>query len=307
MGGAEARRLQREYLNWCLVKGLSSATVRIKKDCLAAFAAYLWSRDVSDFASVTRQAFEDYRAHLRARLGIKTKRPLSPSTVTLHIGSLVCFFRWLCKRKLIVVNPAFGIHYVKKTNRLPHRVFTEKEMEAILSAPDTGTPVGLRDRAALELLYSTGIRSRELFNLNLYDVNYIEGTLTIHFGKGGKSRVVPVGRTALEYVGRYVNTARPRIIRDSREPALFVSWMGRRMGNGSLNYRARSYAQRAGVGRCFGLHAFRHAFATHMIRGGADVQLVQAMLGHTTIVTTQIYTRVCPVDLKEVHRRSLPR
>jgi integrase/recombinase XerD len=189
--------------------------------------------------------------------------------------------------------------------RLPS-VLSPPEVDQLLAAPDTRTALGLRDRAILEMLYATGVRASEVGSLDVDSVHFAYGYLRC-MGKGSRERVVPVGRAALELTRRYVAEVRPRLLRGRTAAALFVSRTGRRLSRLDIWRLVKKHARRAGIPKNLYPHALRHSFATHLLAGGADLRSVQEMLGHVSIITTQIYTHVDKDRLKEIHRRYHPR
>ena len=196
---------------------------------------------------------------------------------------------------------------------MPKEIPSEEEMEAILFGPDMGTPTGLRNRALLELLYGTGIRRFEAADLDLYDVNLAESTVTIRNGKGAKGRTVPLGTSAVHFLTRYMKEARPKMIPlEEEDPrnrswALFVVPGGDRLSKDRLGWVVGRYVRAVKPTATRTCHGIRHAFATHMLRGGADLARIQRMLGHEKISATEIYTHVTTADMKEEHRRCHPR
>ena len=178
----------------------------------------------------------------------------------------------------------------------------------LITTPDLSTPVGVRDRAILELLYSSGLRRRELVNLNLSDLDLISGSVCVNQGKGRKDRVVPVGKTACQVMALYLKHVRHWFLRDPREEALFIdSIKGRRMAVGTINYLVKKTLKKSGLTKKVSPHTLRHSMATHLLQNQADIRYIQAMLGHASINSTQVYTRLDLHDLKAVHRRAHPR
>jgi site-specific recombinase XerD len=233
--------------------------------------------------------------------------PLSVKTLAAETSVLRSFCAWLAARRVLLFNPAEGLVLGDRSEPLPKTVLTESEVQALLAAPGRDA-VGLRDRAILEMLYSTGLRRAELCGLDLYDVDQAGEVVRVRQGKGRKDRYVPVGAHALEALRRYLHAARPELVATSREPALFVaSITGRRLGRQTLNLIVRKHGESAGIGRRVTPHVLRHTCATHLLQGGADLRHVQAILGHASIATIQVYTRVAAEDLAAVHRRHHPR
>jgi integrase/recombinase XerD len=185
-------------------------------------------------------------------------------------------------------------------------VLTIREAEAVLAVPNLGEPLGIRDRAILETLYSTGIRRMEVINLKLYDVDVDRGTLMVRQGKGHKDRMVPIGSRALKWIDRYLTEVRHRLILDPNDVTLFLTHLGEAFTTNRLTQMVREYVDAADIGKRGSCHLFRHTMATLMLENGADVRFIQAMLGHAKLETTQIYTQVSIRKLKEIHEATHP-
>ena len=216
------------------------------------------------------------------------------------------FFRWLMRDGRIEANPASELDLPRQEYRLPRDVLTAEEVETVLAQPNLMDPLGLRDRAILEVFYCTGIRRFELVNLTIWDVDPARGTMFVHQGKGKRDRYVPVGERALHWVERYRHEVRPLLSFDLREKHLFLSTHGGLLDLDSLGGSVTDYIEAAGIGKHGGCHLFRHTCATLMLEGGADIRYVQEMLGHASIETTQLYTRVSVAKLRKVHEATHP-
>ncbi len=293
-----------------LARGLARGTVAYRRVYLAQLVAWLHERGVTTAAQVTPSVLEEYLVHLKGRVTDYNRRspsPLSVKTLAAEASVLRSFFSWLAKRHVVLFNPAETLVLGDRSQPLPKTVLTESEVQALLAAPGLDA-VGLRDRAILETLYSTALRRAELCALDLYDLDAAGELVRVRQGKGRKDRYVPVGAHALAALRRYLHQARPDLVVTPKEPALFVaSITGRRLGRQTLNLIARKHGESAGIGQRVTPHVLRHTCATHLLQGGADLRHVQAILGHASIATTQVYTRVAVEDLAAVHRRSHPR
>ncbi|MGH7228405.1 MAG: tyrosine-type recombinase/integrase [Nitrospiraceae bacterium] len=224
-----------------------------------------------------------------------------------EVSVLRSFFGWLTERCVLLFDPAEDLTLGRGSAPLPKAVLTESEVKALLVAPGTDA-LGLRDRAILETLYSTGLRRAELCNLDLFDVDSERGTVRVRSGKGGRDRVVPIGNHALAALRSYLQKARPGLVAGPRQPALFLAAVtGRRLKMKTINHVVRKHAEAAGLEKRVTPHVLRHTCATHLLQGGADVRHVQRILGHASVATTQIYTRVLIGDLVVAHRRHHPR
>jgi len=219
--------------------------------------------------------------------------------------SVRMFYRFLLLEGHVQRDPAEAFQTPRLWKRIPE-VLSVEDVERLLAAPDRKTPLGLRDRAALEMLYATGARASELCGLNVGDVNFEYGFVRC-YGKRMKERLVPVGRTALEAVREYMRRGRPALLRDEGESAIFLTRTGRRLSRNALWERVRRHARAAGISGDVHPHTLRHSFATHLLSGGADLRSVQVMLGHADISTTEIYTHVDHSRLKSIHAKYHPR
>jgi len=299
--------LIRRYLESLAVRGQSASTQRNSRSYLGSFAQWCAERGVEQPGQVSRSLVERYQRwlfHHRTESG----KPLSAVTQHGRLQRLKAFFAWLAKERYLQYNPASELELPKLPPKLPVDGFTVEEVETILATPDATTAVGLRDRALLETLYSTGIRRQEVVGLELYDVDFDRGVVIVRRGKGDRSRVVPIGERALLWVRRYLEEARPELVLHPDETALFLSAQGQRFSGDGLGHRVRRLLRDSGVrlrsrGVC---HLFRHTMATQMLEGGADIRYIQEMLGHAKLETTQVYTKVSIHKLKEIHNATHP-
>jgi integrase/recombinase XerD len=259
---------------------------------------------VTEIAAVTKRTMRDYQKHITKR-GKANGHPYSKASVAASNSALKTFFRLMAREGLVLGNPSDGLAPVKIGDNSPNAVFSKAEMNCILAGPDVRTAAGFRDRAILEVFYSTGVRRAELLTLTVYDVDFDQGLARVH-GKGAKDRVIPIGRAASRYVQEYLHKIRPKVADGEAANILFLTMQGRPMSTGRLSSLVASYLRMAGVRRKASCHAFRRTCATEMLRGGADVRYVQEMLGHAHIQTTQRYTKIVPVDLQKAVRKAHP-
>jgi integrase/recombinase XerD len=223
-----------------------------------------------------------------------------------YLSTLRRFYRWQLGRSRIVIDPTLKLANPSQPSRLP-KVTSENQVDKLLNAPDIDTPLGLRDRAMLETIYATGLRVSELVNLKLHEIGFNEGVLRV-IGKGSKERLVPLGEQAIDWLGRYLNEARPEILKGQQSDAMFVTARGGAMTRQAFWQLIKRYAPIAGIGpEKLSPHVLRHAFATHLLNHGADLRVVQLLLGHSDISTTQIYTHVARERLKTLHAIHHPR
>ncbi len=232
--------------------------------------------------------------------------PLAFSTQAQRLGAVRTFFEWLVRNNRILHDPAAGLELPRPGQRLPRAVLSVAEVERIMAVPDLETPLGLRDRAMLELLYATGVRRAELSNLAVFDLDVERRALMVREGKGRKDRMIPTGERAVVWCERYLAEARPELVGQSHNGFLFLTVTGQKIYTENLSRHVTSYIRRSGVAKPGSCHLFRHTMATLMLEGGADIRYVQQMLGHTDISSTQIYTRVSLRALEAVHSATHP-
>lgn len=279
-----------------LEEGLARNTLASYRRDLAKLAAWLEARGVG--------LAQARRADLLAFLADQAPRLKATSTGRL-LSSARRFYRQLLREGRIAADPTTEVERPRLPKNLPKNL-SEAEVEALLAAPDTNTPLGLRDRAMLETLYATGLRVSELTGLMLSQVNLDAGVLRV-MGKGSKERLVPLGEVAVEWLGRYLDQARPVLLAGRISDALFVTTRGGAMTRQRFWDLIKRYARRAAIARPLSPHTLRHAFATHLLNHGADLRVVQMLLGHASLSTTQIYTHVARERLKALHARHHPR
>jgi integrase/recombinase XerD len=306
----EIAGLVEDYLADSLAHGRARGTVAYRRVYLGQLLAWLEQRAITRARLVTPRVLTDYLAHLRNRkTDYNRAEPtaLSVKTLAAEASVLRSFFGWLAARRVVLFDPPEHLKLGDRTQPLPKAVLTEPDVRELLSAPGRDT-LGLRDRAILETLYSTGLRRAELCALDLYDLDHAGELVRVRQGKGGRDRVVPIGEAALAAIRRYLRDSRPELVATPKEPALFVAAIThRRLNVKTLNLLVRKHAEAAGITQRVAPHVLRHTCATHLLRGGADIRHVQAILGHASVATTQIYTRVAVEDLALVHRRHHPR
>jgi integrase/recombinase XerD len=307
---ADLGALVEVHLVDALARGLACGTVAYRRVYLGQLLDWLERRGITRAREITPALLDDYLVHLKQRrTDYNRAEPtaLSVKTLAAEASVLRSFGRWLTSRRVVLFDPAELLKLGDRTQPLPKAVLTEADVQALLSTPSRDV-LGLRDRAILETLYSTGLRRAELCGLDLYDLDHAGELVRVRQGKGGRDRVVPIGETALAAIRRYLRDARPELVATPKEPALFVAAVThRRLNVKTLNLLVRKHAEAAGIAKRVTPHVLRHTCATDLLRGGADIRHVQAILGHASVATTQIYTRVAVEDLVVVHRRHHPR
>lgn len=296
-----------EHLAWLAARGYARSTREGRRRHLLRFLAWLEAHGVTHPRQVTLPVLERYRLALHhRRKGDGT--PLAWGSQAQILVAVKGFFRWLTRTRRIAANPAAELELPRQPRRLPRDVLTAEEAEAVLAQPDTSVSLGVRDRAILELLYSTGIRRAECCALQLCDVELGRGILLVREGKGGRDRYVPLGERAAIWLGRWL-TERARYVvepDDGTFGSMFLTKRGRPIRPKRLSSLVRAYVERAGLGKTGSCHLFRHSMATLMLEAGADIRHIQAILGHAQLSTTAVYTRVSIHHLQDVHRRTHP-
>ena len=286
-------------------RGVSANTLKSYRRDLARYTAYLGGRGVTDPAAVTEAHVSDFLATLRE--GSADHPPLAASSAARTLVAVRGFHRFLVLEGDTAQDPAGAVSPPRPPARLPKAISVE-DVERLLAAAGVGdTPASLRDRALLEVLYGAGARISEAVGLDVDDVDAAEGVVRL-FGKGGKERVVPLGSYAAEALSAYLVRGRPALASKGRgTPAIFLNQRGGRLSRQSAWAALRAAAERAGLSGHLSPHTLRHSFATHLLDGGADVRVVQELLGHASVTTTQIYTMVTVQRLREVYAQSHPR
>lgn len=280
------------------------------EDGLARNTLQSYRRDLRQFATwLGRQTdhglAEAGRSELLAYLAFRFAQQVKPRTASRLLSSLKRFYQYLLRQGRIQVDPTLRIEAPKLPRILP-RSLSEVDVEHLLAAPDPEEPLGLRDRAMLETLYASGLRVSELVGLKLFNVSHDMGVVRV-MGKGSKERLVPLGEEALAWIQRYLAHGRPVLLDGRSSDALFVTGRGSGMTRQAFWHLIKRYAARAGIAATISPHTLRHAFATHLINHGADLRVVQLLLGHADISTTQIYTHVARERLKQLHAKHHPR
>lgn len=280
-----------------LEKGLSDNTRSAYRSDLALFNGWLQEQGVE----LPRAGRESILDHLAWRV----EQAYKPRSTARFLSGLRGFYRYLLREKLIEVDPTLQVDMPQLGRPLP-KSLSEADVEALLAAPDLGEAIGQRDRAMLEVLYACGLRVTELVSLTLEQVNLRQGVLRV-MGKGSKERLVPMGEEAIAWVERYLRDARAELLGGRPSDVLFPSLRGEQMTRQTFWHRIKHQAKVAGIGKALSPHTLRHAFATHLLNHGADLRVVQMLLGHSDLSTTQIYTHVARARLQDLHAKHHPR
>lgn len=292
------------HFEWMLVTGYSAQTVERRRSTIRLFIAWCEERGLKQPADISKQVLERYQRHLfyyRKPDG----KPLTTSSQKCCLVPLKLWFKWLARENHILFNPASEIDIPRQGKQLPRVILSVEEVEAILAEAEGNNPMGLRDRSLLELLYSSGIRRREAAGLAVYDIDFNRRLLMVREGKGRKDRVVPVGARAMGWLDKYMLEGRPKLMAADHQ-TLFVNDYGEAATPGFIATRMRKYMEYAGIDKPGSTHLLRHACATHMLEGGADIRFIQSLLGHASLETTEIYTHVSIEKLQAVHEATHP-
>lgn len=308
LGHNRLLRYMEEHFEWMLITGYSSDTVRGRRQAIRRFITWADERGLNDPREITRPMLERYQRYLfyyRKPTGKDAGSPLTIGMQVQYLAPLKTWFKWLARAHHILANPAADIDLPQQPKRLPRAVPTIEEVAAILNEADPATVQGLRDRALLETLYATGLRRMELPGVAIYDVDLNRGLLWVRHGKGKRQRVVPLGERASAWLDKYLIEARPQLLTGDTE-ALFLNDYGEPVQAHYVADKVKRYMRFADVNKPGSTHLLRHACATHMLEGGADIRFIQEMLGHANLETTEIYTHVSIDKLIAVHKVTHP-
>ena len=281
-----------------LQRGLSENTREAYRRDIQAFQAQLARQEIHSLLDAAPE-------HLQNFMAWRVEKNYHSRSNARQLSSLRGFYRYLLKEGHISSDITAGIEMPKLGKPLP-KTMTESDVEALLEAPDTATSIGLRDRCMLEILYACGLRISELVSLTIDSVNTRQGVIRV-LGKGGKERLVPMGEEAIHWLGVYLKTAHPELLNGMDSLMLFPGRAGKAMTRQTFWHRIKLYNQVAGINGDVSPHVLRHAFATHLVNHGADLRVVQLLLGHSDLSTTQIYTHIARHRLSELHREHHPR
>ncbi len=287
------------------LRGYSKSTLHRRESDIRRFIGWCDDRSLDHPNQVTKPILERYQRYLFHYRQERNNRPLSATSQNHYLTSVKQYFKWLTQQNYLLYNPASELVIIKQTPSLPV-VLSIEEIQTLMQQPDTTTAGGVRDRAILELFYSTGIRRSELCKLKLQDIALTRRTLYVRQGKGNKDRLVPIGEKALHWLQRYLNEARHQFLLDVDDPALFLNDYGRPFRDSKLGDKVKRFMRNAGIDVPGSCHLLRHAMATHMLDNGAELRFIQAMLGHANLSATQMYTHVSIRKLQQVHAMTHP-
>lgn len=294
-----------EHTLWLRERNYSEATIKKRITYVRQFALWCLDRDLLQPAVVTKPIIESYQRHL-FRYRKADGQPLSWGSQHLALKELRVYFAWLAKRNHIAFSPVADVELPRQPKTLPKAILSPEEVEQVLVNIDVTTPQGLRDRAIFETLYSTGIRRFEVCNLRLDDVQADRRALFIDQGKGKRDRYVPIGTRALTWIARYVSTVRDKLSIAEDQRTLFLTIHGKPIEPDTLTEYGHRYIESAGVDKPGACHIYRHSMATSMHENGADLTLIQQILGHAKSDTTQIYAKTSLRRMLDIHDKTHP-
>lgn len=289
------------YHQWMREMNYSGHTIRNHRCFFGKFVRWCEDRSITAPKDVSQALIERYQKGLHQGLGPEEVLSLNAQRVV--VLSITVFFKWMKKRGHLQQNPAADIDLPRTEHRLPQMPLSIAEIERVLAQPDIEDPTGIRDRAIMEVLYSTGIRREEVAKLKVFDINAQKGTVLIRLGKGKRDRLLPIGARALAWVHKYLTEVRPGVVCDPDHGFLFVmKQKGTPIDPKFIGYAVKDALAKAGIKNKRGsTHLFRYSMATHLLEAGADVKFIQAMLGHRQVTTTDLYANMTLTKLKQVH------
>lgn len=288
------------FVEYMEMKNYSDTTVKTQARSLGTFIEWCNDRGIYDQEEIIRPVIERYQKHL-FYFRKKDNTPLSFRTQKQRLIHLKSFFSYMCKKHILLNNPTFDLELPKIPKSLPRDVLTIDEVEKILLVPNTGSLLGIRDRAILETLYSTGMRRAEIVNLKLTDIDFDQGIVFICEGKGKKDRYIPIGKRAIEWIEKYLYDSRVYFVNSPDDGILFLTNSGTKFKPDLMGNLVRKIIDQAEIKKKGACHIFRHSFATLLLGSGADIRSIQKMMGHESLESTQIYTHVNVKKLKEIH------
>lgn len=299
------------YKDTLALKNYSPRTIHKYAESLKKFFTYLTQeKGIQRIQDVQKEAIQEYQTKVFNQKRLYDGKPLSLSSKASTLQAVKSFFGFCSRKREILYNPAYDIEIPLQREGSLKEVLKEGELKKLLEAASGQTPLDLRNKALLEILYSTGLRNTEARTLEVRDVDFEREEIFVRHGKGyfgERQRVVPVGKTALWYLEEYLSRSRPKLLGDKTSSVLFITRRGRPLRIEAPDTIVKRYAALAGIQRKVRTHTIRHSFATHLLKHGADIRHVQEMLGHSSLESTKVYTRLEISDLKKVHQKTHPR
>jgi len=307
---SELRELADRYLGWVIATRFAEDTIKNHTANIEWFLRYLEGQRIDRIADVTAETLEDYSLRLREqRNTVHEDRKISLAHVQHRLNTVKQFFSWLLKQTIILIDPSEDLELPTLTANMPQTILTQKEAQRLMDAPELRSPVGYRDKAVLEVVYSTGIRIGELFRLKVSDFDHKNQTLFVKEGKGGKDRVLPLPLITVGYLKEYVERVRPKFVKALKHDKgiLFLNYTGTPFSLGSMTNLFKRTTKAAGIDKHVTAMVLRHSIASHLLENGMDIRYIQEVLGHSRLATTQGYTKVTMDGLRKMYNKFHPK
>ena len=307
---SELRELADRYIAWLIATRFAEDTIKGHTFDIEWFLRYLEAQGIDRIADVTADTLEDYSLRLRKqRNTVHEERKISMAHVSHRLNTVKQFFGWLLKQTVILLDPSEDLELPTLTANMPQTILTQKEAQRLMDAPELRSPVGYRDKAVLEVVYSTGIRISELFRLKVTDFDHKNRTLFVKEGKGGKDRVLPLPMIAAGYLKEYVERVRPKFVKALKHDKgiLFLNYTGTPLSLSSMCNIFKRTTKAAGIDKHVSAMVLRHSIASHLLENGMDIRYIQEFLGHERLSTTQVYSKVTMDGLRKMYNKHHPK
>jgi integrase/recombinase XerD len=297
---------ERRFITWMNTRNYAAGTIKSRDIALRRFIEWCDGRSLYRPEEITKPILERYQRHLYLYRRPTNGKAWTFRTQRLHLEPIKLWFRWLTRNNVTLWNPASELDLPRVVKHLPRQAFTQQEVESILALPDIREVLGLRDRALMEVAYSTGMRRSELAGLSIYDFDEQRRTLLIRHGKGDKQRMVPVGERASLWLRKYLDESRSELAIEPDDGHLFLGRVGEPIGSNYISQLVREYVVKAGIKKPGSVHLLRHSAAVQMLDHGCDIRFIKELLGHADLKTTETYTRVSIEQLARIHALTHP-
>jgi integrase/recombinase XerD len=304
----EVAELKEKYLGHLQNNRYSACTVNNEDYALRALEDYLHAQDIDRIADVTTETISQFNRHIRNHKDRKTGKPYNISTITGKLQPVKYFFSWLTKNMVILYDPAKDIEIPPMKKGLPRTILSEEEIAKFIELPDTETAIGYRDRTIFELFYATGMRNTELKTLKIQDIDLEARTIHIKEGKGNKERLIPLIRLSFEYLKEYLEKVRSQFLKDKENhDFVFLNLAGHSFNRQGICELFEKYRKTSSIAKPVSSHIFRHSIATHLLENGMDIRYIQELLGHGSLQTTQLYSKVTLKGLRKHYNKHHPK